>query len=464
MNKLYSFRSIIGELRNSMRLSLPLIISELTYGSSTLLATVMIAHLGENELAANALVWSVFITLIVLFLGILTAVSVLASHSYGACDNKGAKTALIQGLILSVISSIPMMITMWFAPNILYWTGQDPEVIKIAIPFFNSLALCILPLNIAFTIEQFLIGIAMTKIVSFISILRVILEIILFYIFIFGKFGAPKLGLAGIGYGMTAAVIMTTILLGLSLHFIKGCSKYKIFSNIWKFNKHYLIEIIRVGLPSGAMYFIEVALFAVIAIIMGKLGNDVLAAHQIGYQCFMSALTLLFGTSQGTSVRIGHEVGRNNRDTLKLAAYVNIGFSTALMSIIAFFYVFFPSDIIALYFGSKLQQQSSTLIHYSTLFLPIAGILLLFESCRLVSVGALRGLKDTKAPMYISAIAFWLIAFPSAMILAFVFNFGATGIWIGLTIGLSSAGLILLVRLNRLIKRVNLLSLVTKEG
>jgi multidrug resistance protein, MATE family len=455
-----AFTTIYSEIRQSLRLSIPLVASELMYGLSGFVATIFVAHLGHNELAAGALVWSIYITLILFFIGILCATGILASQSYGANDYKGVRTATQQGFILAAIFTAPMMLIMWVAPKFLIWSGQNPAIIKLATPYFHSLAWCILPLNVLIVMEQFLLGIAQPRLVLLISLINVPFEIMFFYSFIFGKFGAPAFGLPGIGYGFLIAFTISAICIGYYLHTSRKCCQYKLFSN-WKVNKIFLKELLRIGTPMGGMFCIEVALLAAIALMMGRLGSDVLAAHQIAYQCFSLTVTIIFGLSQGTSIRIGHEVGRNNKATIKLAAWVNIWMGVCIVAIIASCYILFPRTIIAfdLNINDVKYQQ---LINYAVTFLAIAAIAQITDCVRLICNSALRGLKDTKFSMYLSAITFWLIAFPCAYIFGFVAKFGGAGIWWGFVIGLMVSTIILLIRFNKLINTIDLKTILTK--
>jgi len=462
MSSLYSFKSIFTEFRRSMRLSLPLIASQMVYALSGFIATAMIAHLGRNELAVNAIVWTTFVTLILFFIGILNAVSILVAQSYGAKEKQGVELAVAQGLILAVLFAIPMTLVMWVAPEILYWTGQSPAMIKLAIPYFHSLGWCMLPLNIIIVLEQFLMGISRTRLVLFISLISEPLQALCFYALLFGKWGMPQCGLSGIGYGFVIVLSAMAVGLAIFLHYSAGTRQYVIFSKCWEINKKFLVELLRVGIPLGGMYCIEVALFAVIAFMMGRLGEDVLAAHQIAYQCFVFTLTIIFGVSQGATIRVGHEVGSKNKDALKLSAYVNMGIGFCFVLLIAIAYLGFPNSIIGIDINIHAQKYKM-LMHYAAIFLAIAAVLQFADCFRMISAGVLRGLKDTKVPMVISLIAFWLIAFPSAYLLAFVFHWGGAGIWWGLVIGLTTGAGILLVRFHRLVERVDLASMVTRE-
>lgn len=457
----YTFKSIISETKSSFRLSLPLIAAQLAYGASGFIATVMIAHSGRDELATHALVWGTFITLILFFIGILNAVSVLVSQSFGAKDDNGVHEATFQGFILGVLFAVPMMLTVWVAPFVLIWTGQSAAIIKLATPYFHALGWCMLPLNILIVMEQFLIGITRSRIVLWISLIEVPLEIISFYVFIFGKFGFPKLGLPGIGYGMAVATTVLSLLVWFFSRFFGDRAKYGLYLKQLKFNRKYLFELIRVGAPMGFMYCIEVGLFTVIVFMMGRLGEDILAAHQIAVQCFTFTMMITFGISVGASVRVGNEVGANNKHALKLAAYVNLGIGFCFMLILSMLFIISPKSVIALdvdVYAKKYQL----LINHAISFLFIAAILQIIDCFRIIGISILRGLKDTKFTMYVSLVAFWLIAFPCAYILGFVMHFGGVGVWWGLVIGFAVAVAILFVRFQYLVKHIDLAALVTR--
>jgi multidrug resistance protein, MATE family len=445
-----------------MRLALPLIASEVIYALSGFFATIMVAKLGKNYLAANALVWTIHIATLIVVIGILCSVSIMVAQSFGAKDNRSIAICFKQGLIMALIFAPPLMLAMWFAPIILVWTKQDPVIIDLARPFFRSLALPMLPFCIMFTVEQFLIGINKTRLVLLISILTVPIQIVFFYVFLFGKFGFPQTGLEGIGYGVGISFCLMVAFLFCYIHFAKDLKKYRLFEKWWRINKKFLFELIRVGLPLGFMFGTEVALFAAIAIMMGALGTTTLAAHQIAYQYLMIALSIIFALTQTITIRIGNEVGRNNRSALKLAAFVNVGISFSLVLIFSIFYICFPQIAISIDIDIHAPHLQE-LVKKASTFLSIAGILILTDCLRLISIGALRGLKDTKFPVLISVFGFWGIAFPGAYLLAFKLNFGGTGIWWGLVIGLFVAGVILFIRFNLLIKHIDLKALVTKE-
>lgn len=461
MNSIFSLSNILSELKYSIKLALPLIASEVIYALNTFIATVMVAHLGKEQLAANALVWNIYITVIVFFIGILFSVSIMVAQSFGAKDNHSISICFKQGLIMAFIFAPFMMLVMWLAPVVLVWTGQDLGVINAAKPFFQALIWSMLPLNIIVVVHQFLIGINKTRIVMLSSILAVPTEIFFYYVFLFGKFGFPKVGLAGVGYGLAASYVLGAICLLCYLYFSSHLKIYRLFHKWWSINRKILVELLHVGLPLGFMVCTEVALFAAVAIMMGLLGTTVLAAYQISYQYMMVVIVIIFALTQNATVRVGNEVGRNNRSALKLTTMVNMGMGFGFMLLFSIIYIFFPRLVISLDINIHAPHLQELVKEAST-FLAMAGILILVDCFRLISLGALRGLKDTKIPVLISLFGFWCIAFPCAYLLAFRFKFGGVGMWWGLIIGLFIAGVILFMRFNRLVKSVDLVALVTK--
>jgi multidrug resistance protein, MATE family len=211
----------------------------------------------------------------------------------------------------------------------------------------------------------------------------------------------------------------------------------------------------------GGTFCVELALLAAIAIMMGTLGTASLAAYQIAFQYLTIALPIIFALGQTVTIRIGNEVGRNSRDSANLAGFVNIGMSFCLVLLFSMFYWCFPH--LAISFDLNLHDpELQTTIAIATKFLALAGISILVDSIRMVTQNALRALKDTKIPMYISILGFWCVAFTSAYLLSFKFHFGGVGIWWGFIFGLSVAGIITFIRFNYLIRRVDLTAMVTR--
>jgi len=462
MSSTFRLSKIIAEFKYSARLAMPLVASEVVFALSGFTATAMIAHLGKEELAANALVWTIYIAVLLFFVGILSSISIMVSQSLGAKDDEEISICFKQGLIMAIIFSIPMMLIMSVAPKILVWAKQDPAVILCTKPFFKSLIWVMLPINIAIAIEQFLIGITKTRLVMLMSIVLVPMQIFFYYAFLFGKFGLPKIGLAGIGTSIAISHCIITVCFVCYLYFGKIFKKYNLFKKWWVINHKFLFEMIRVGLPLGVMWCSEVTFFAVVAIMMGMLGVSTLAAFQIADQYLLIALVVLFALGQTAAIRVGYEVGRNDRSKLKLAVLVITLIGLGLISLFSLFYTFFPEIAIGVDIDMSSKQYKDVAAE-AMKFFPIVGILIVVDCIRLVASGALRGLKDTAFQLLISVLGFWFIAFPATYLLAFKLGFGGVGIWWGIIIGFLITGILLTIRFSRLTRTIELSSLLTKK-
>lgn len=451
--------SIKNEINDTLSLSLPLVASQLIFASSGFIGTVMVAHLGQDALAASVLVSMIWFSLSVLFFGILNSVSVLVSHQYGAKNYKTISDIMGQAYLLGIFICGFIILIMSTMPLFLRLSHQPPAVLVLARQYMNALMWTIPGLVLIIINEQFLAGLGRTKLVLRISLLVVPVEIPLIYLLIFGKFGLPACGVAGIGYGFAITYTVTAILLTLYLLKSSYYRKFHIFAGIRSLYWPYLKELINVGLPMGFMHVIEVSTLAVITFWIGRFGTTLLAAHQIVIQYLGFVITLVFAMSQAVTVRVGHAVGRKDLSNVYYAIYVGMLLNFICILIIALAFYFVPQLFLQIDVDIH-KAANAPLIHDATMLLVICSFLLIFENFRIIGFGALRGLKDTRFPMYASLVSFWMIGLSLAYLFGFYFNFQGKGIWWGLTLGIASGAFIVIFRLQRLLKRVDLNKLV----
>lgn len=453
------YRSIVSEIKQNLSISVPLTASQMIYSCSSFLATAMVAQLGEKALAASILVNMIWWSLSVLFFGMLNSVSVLVSHQFGARNDDAISKIMGQAFQLGLILFVILISIMFASPFILKLSSQPHDVMKLAIHYMYSMTLTIPPLIILIIIEQFLAGINRTKMVLKISLSIVPIEIPLIYFLMFGKLGLPACGIAGIGFGFAITYTATAIFLILYLLYAKSMQRYAAFKNIFVFNAAYLKEFIKVGIPMGFMQLLEVGAFAIATFWIARFGTTILAAHQMVMQYLGFSITLVFAMSQAVTVRVGHAAGRLDLTEVKYAAYVGMFLNSSIMIIIAIGFIFFPHYILKLDINPH-DANNQALMQAASILLDITGILIVLDNFRIIGFGALRGLKDTRFPMYSSLISFWMIGLSTAYLFAFVFHLDGKGIWYGLTCGIGCGAVIVLIRLHRLLKRVDLQQVV----
>ncbi|HEX4045304.1 MAG TPA: MATE family efflux transporter, partial [Gammaproteobacteria bacterium] len=249
------------EIKETLSVSVPLMSAQLIYSLSCFIGTALVAQLGEDALAASVLVSTIWMSLTVFFFGMLNAVSVLIAHQHGAKNKQAITHIMGQSFILGLIIGVLMMFVLLGMPFFMRFSAQPAMVFTLAYDYMYSLLWTIPALVILIILEQFLAGINHTKLVLRISLLIVPIEIPLIYALIFGKFGLPACGVAGIGYGFAITYTLTAICLVYYLLKSKRYQHYSIFKSILCINMPILKELARVGTPIGLMHAIEVSAF-----------------------------------------------------------------------------------------------------------------------------------------------------------------------------------------------------------
>ncbi len=450
--------SIKSEIKGTLALGLPLIASQLVYACSGFISTAMVARLGQNALAASVLVGITWFGLLVLFIGILNAIGILVSHQYGAKNYKAISEIMGQSHLLGLLIAVPILLVLSSMPWLIQLSDQPAAVLSYAKEYAYSL-LWTTPALISLMIsEQFLAGIGKSKIILRISLTVVPVEIALIYGLIFGKWGLPACGIAGVGYGFATTWTITAVSL-ICLFTSKKYQEFGVLQGILKANWKWLKELFRVGLPIGCVQVIDLVAFITATFFIGHFGVTMLAAHQIVMQYLNIAVTLIFAMSQAVTMRVGYSVGKQDIVGVKYAAYVGMVLNVFCMLIVIFIFNIFPNFLLSLDLNMQ-DIKNATLIDAATILLSIVSVFLLFENFRLIGMGVLRGLKDMTFPMYISLFSVWGVGIFSALWFAFILHGGSAGIWWGLTAGMACGAALVLLRLRYVLRRVDLQKLM----
>lgn len=429
------------EVQSLIKLSIPLIITGFIESAVAFFSTIFLAHLGRKELAAGAIVSWIFVTIMVILWGTLTSISMLIAQKHGAKDTAGIAQTLRDGMILAILLVIPTSLLLWYISPVLIYFGQNPETVADAQAYMHGLVWGVFPDFTGIVLMQFLIGLGHTRTNLIFALVWVPLNVLCNYVLIFGQFGFPSMGIAGIGWGTTWSYWISTVVLMVYLLWHKDYRVY--FQGFFSFKKpRFLMELWHVGLPMGVMYCIEIAFFAALTLMMGRIGSQVLAANQITMQYLGVFSVLTFAMAQAITVRMGHALGKKSLEVAIRAAYIGIAMTVVFMSAVAVIYLFFPNTLIALDLDLH-DEKNAEVILYAQRFFAIAALFQLCEAVRFGFFGALRGLNDTRFTLLSSIITFWGISFPLGYVLAFYLHFGGSGFWWGIIIG-ETVGVILL--------------------
>jgi MATE family multidrug resistance protein len=430
MKKLFSFKDDLSPL---LALALPLAFTGMVQSSSYFFETLFLAHLGKDVLAAGALVSWLFATIAVVLFGTLSSINILVSHKYGAKDNKGIQSVTRDGLLLAIVFSVVIFFLCWNMAPILLFLGQTNSVVLLAQAYLRALAWGIMPSFIMIAIFEIMVGLGHARIMMVFSIFAVALTIIFSYLLIFGKMGFPALGIAGAGWGLTISNIVTTCFLGIYVLSHKKLRVY--FQAIFNFKTpSFLIELIKIGLPIGLMYCVEVGFFLALTLLMGTLGTELLAANQIAMQYLGLLISMIFSIAQAITVRMGHLIGAKEFDSVARTAYLGASISAILMTLAGIIFWGFPAILISFDFNIH-DPKNADLLRLTEQLLMISPVFQIFEAIRISLFGALRALKDTHFTLGISIISFWGISLPIGYVFAKQLQLGGQGLWWGMVLG-----------------------------
>lgn len=269
------------------------------------------------------------------------------------------------------------------------------------------------------------------------------------YALIYGKYGFPQLGIAGIGYA--GAVIMWFMFLCLLIYcWNNSLLKKHIYFNSFPLDWTKIKDLLSIGIPSGILLILESGMFLFAAIAIGYFGVDALAAHQIAMQCASIAYSIPFALSMATALQVGHAVGEKNIQQVQRSAFICLSIGLILTLLITSIFIFAPAQLAGIFLKGN-EHDYQEINKLATYFLIIAAIFQCFDGIQSIANGALRGLKDTLIPMILSIGCYWCLGVGSAYYFAFHTHLGSAGIWYGITLGISSIAIVLTFRLlNRL--------------
>lgn len=436
-----------NEAFNTLKLAIPIIIGELAQMMLHIIDSAMVGAISYKHLAATSLVISTLNIPLVLGIGMTIAVAQMVSMAHGQNDPAKVSHYFYNGFWLCAISAVVISLSLVFGRNILYHLGQDPEVVKLSLPFMTLMGLSMIPMLLFMTLKQFADGLQYTRTAMLLSLCAMPINIFLNWLLIYGNLGFPRLELVGAGW----ATLITRTLIFVVLAFI--ILKHKTFTEFissrereWKYKASTMRSLLKIGVPSALQVSMEAGAFAISGIIIGTMGAVSQAAHQIALGCAALTFMVSMGLSQAGSIRTSNAFGAGDRLKISL-----IGKSTLITGVVygvlcAIMFILLRNVLPTLF------TKNVEVIELASLLLLLAGIFQISDATQVIGAGLLRGIKDVKVPTYLVAVAYWVIGLPSGCLFAFVFDMGAAGMWLGFIIGLTLAGAFLSYRFLRRIR------------
>jgi MATE family multidrug resistance protein len=446
-----------SEFKTNLKLSAPVIMGMLGHTFVGLVDNIMVGQLGSAELAAVSLGNSFVFIAMSLGIGFSTAITSLTAEADTENDAVKAKATFKNGLFLCTALGIVLFLAVLLAKPLMYYLDQPEEVVQLAIPYLNLVAFSLFPLIVFQGFKQFADGLSMTRYPMYATLIANVVNVILNYVLIFGKFGFPELGIVGAAYG---TLISRFVMLLYLWWLLRGKEKSKALVTNIKFfvlDSVVIKKILSLGFPGAMQMFFEVAIFTSAIWLSGTLGKNPQAANQIALNLSSMTFMVAMGMGVAATVRVGNQKGLKNFKELRRIAF-SIFLLTLILSTIfaACFWIFnsiLPTFYVDLNDAANFADNTE-LISIASKLLLAAAIFQISDGIQVVVLGALRGLQDVKIPTLITFVSYWLIGFPVSYYLGKEESYASFGIWLGLLAGLTSAAILLSIRFNYLTNKL----------
>lgn len=445
------------EFKYNLKLATPVMLGMLGHTFVSFVDNIMVGQLGSAELAAVSLGNSFIFIGMSLGIGFSTAITPLIAEADSGNNFKKGKSSFKHGLFLCTVLSLLLFIMMLLAKPLMYVMDQPVEVVILAKPYLDLVAISLIPLIIFQAFKQFSDGLSMTKYPMYATILANIINVILNYGLIFGKLGLPKMGIVGAAIGTLIARIIMLFFLWWLLSQKEKSKAYVTQIKLFVLQNKMLKKLLNLGFPSAMQMFFEVAIFTAAIWLSGLLGKNAQAANQIALNLSSMTFMVAIGLSVAAMIRVGNQKGLQDYVELRRIAQsiflLGLGFAFIFALIFFTFHNELPKIYVDLNDPINFKDTSEVVVIAAQLLLA-AAIFQLSDSLQVMVLGALRGLQDVKIPTLITFIAYWIIGFPISYYLGKEDALGSFGIWLGLLVGLTSAGILLYIRFNYLTKQL----------
>jgi MATE family multidrug resistance protein len=429
-------------------LAYPVMLSQLGQVMVGVADSIMVGRLGAGPLAAASLANSIFFVVMMFGIGVSMAITPLVAAADGEGKRKRIARLFQHGFVINAFTGSFLFFFILLAAPGLYYLQQPVEVVKWAIPYLGIITLSLIPFMLFQTFKQFTEGLSQTKQAMAITVFCNLINVFLNWVLIYGELGFPAMGLNGAGWATLISRILMAIMIYYYVWNSKRYSPYKIGFGFKKLSLPMITRMLYIGVPTGFQFIFEVGAFSAAAIMMGWIGVNALAAHQIAINLASISYMMASGLAAAAMVRVGNQLGRNDIKSLR-----EIGFTS--FSMVAVFMLAFAVLLIAFRnFLPMLYIEDLPVIEITAGLLVIAGFFQLSDGLQVVGLGALRGMADVKIPTIITLFAYWMVGLPLGYFFAFHLGFNEQGIWYGLLIGLTCSCLLLLNRFNQLSKKL----------
>lgn len=436
-------QSVAVEIKALLKLAWPILLAQSSMTAMSLADSLMASHAGPDDLAAVALGASIWLPMLISMSGLMMALTPIVAYLFGGNKMGEVRAELHQSLLLALILGVISVVLLRNASPLLAWLGVEVGLQLKAQNYLDAISWG-LPLMLLFqSMRSFAEAFGLTQPMMRIGLFAVAVNIPLNYLFIFGKLGFPALGGVGCGYASSAAFALMFVSGALLLHLSPNFRGLGLWRGRWQFDWSRARHQLAVGLPIAFALLIETSMFCFIALLLADYGAVVISAHQITLSISSFIFMLPLSLCLALTIRVGQHRGAGALEQAQRTSYLGLGFSL-LLALASFCILRFLAAPMAGYYSDSPQ-----VVELAAYLLALASLYQFSDALQLAATGALRGFKETRTPLIICFIAYWILGLPSGYYLAEYREFGAAGYWLGILIGLSFAAVLLIRHLIR---------------
>ncbi|WP_440897392.1 MATE family efflux transporter [Amphibacillus sp. Q70] len=440
---MYHAETLKEKIKLFLKILWPIMITQISLSLMNLVDTIMAGRVGTEDLAGVAIGASLWSPVFTGMNGILLAVTPIIAQYLGRGQKDRIHYTVTQAIYLAtVIAGLIILVGTFALSPILNLMDLDPEVKHIALHYLLGLSTGIIPLFISNVLRNFYDAQGFTRISMLITVLAVPFNVGLNYCLIFGKLGLPELGGIGAGYA-TALTYCIILILSIVMTFkLNTVRHYQLFVQWVKPSFKAWKEQLTIGIPIGLSIFFESSIFSVVTLIIGIMfSTAMIAANQIVISFSSLIFMLPLSVSMALTIVVGYSVGGKRIDAAKQYSFLGVLGGVGALSITAIFIFFFREHIARLYSNDAEAIQLAAQLFLITILYQLS------DAIQAGLQGVLRGYKDVKIPFFIAFTSYWILGLPTGYLLATMTNLGPFGLWLGISIGLTSAAVGFLIRL-----------------
>jgi MATE family multidrug resistance protein len=439
------------EIGPMLRLAMPLVLAEIGWVMMGIVDTMMVGRLpsGAEAIGATSLGNVLFYIVGIFGSGLLLGLDSLVSRSFGAGRVDDCHHSLVNGVYL-ILCVVPLLMgAMYVLLPLLRRLGIANSLLELTVPYLHTLLWSAPPLMFYFAFRRYLQGMSLVKPVVLALVAANAANILGNWILIYGKLGAPALGVVGSAWSTCAArTLMAGILLYSIVHYERqrkwGLSRVLLRPDFVRIRR-----LLALGLPAALHICLEIGVFGTATALAATLGTVPLAAHQIALHTASLTFMVPLGIASAAAVRVGQALGRGDPRGASRAGWTAIGLGAGFMTVSAVAFVSIPAALVQLY------THDAAVVALGSSLLMIAAFFQLFDGIQGVAIGALRGTGDTRSAMVAHLLCDWVVGLPVACYFCFRRGWGITGLWVGLSLAMILAGIVLLLSWVRRLRQIS---------